>query len=190
MKKTLFVTLFLISIGFTIFSQDKTSLNGFWGIDWKTSKEKVKAALIEKGCTIGEEDSTAIMATGSFTGKEVVILVRFYKDQLFSAMVVYEYEKNRAIQTYESLVSMLTEKYGKPTDTAMKFLSPYYLGDGFEEQAISVNKAIIYSDWEFSDNNRIKCALGKGLRPAIIYVENELDQLSEKVEKEKSKSDL
>lgn len=190
MKRKIICVMIFFYITSLLFADTTDSLSGFWGINWKTSKDETKKQLLLKGCTIDFDEKEILGAKGVFAGKNTLILAKFYNDLLFSAVVFFEKESNKTFSNYDDIVALLTEKYGPPTDSTKYFESPYYWGDGYEEQALKLNKAIVFSDWNFKDGNRIRVALGNLLQPAIIYSNTVIEKQEDAVKREKVKGDL
>jgi len=170
MKKSILTLtlLFLISV---LFAQN---LDGFWGVKWGIGKQEIRTYLASKNIAIAGEDNESIAVVTPFGGKPATISYRFYNNQLYGAMVIYDYVDNLALKNYQSTVAILTEKYGSPTYVESNYESPYYKGDGYEEQAIRLNKGSEFSRWIFKDQNILVCSIGTNLSMSLIYINKEL----------------
>lgn len=62
-------------------------------------------------------------------------------------MVIVVTPDHKAISTYDELSKTLEEKYGKPSDRYRHFTTPYFEGDGYEQQAIRLGKGLLASYW-------------------------------------------
>lgn len=194
MKKFFLLLTLLLLASISLFTEANTTSDGFWGIEWGTSFNVVESSLIDKGVTILAKDQDTLMGEGVFSGRESTILVRFYDNQMSSAMVIFDYEKDRVQYIYDEIVELLTEKYGEPTDNVREFEWPYNEGDDDEEMAIAVGKALIYSEWILSDGNRIKVIIGTRTQykpqVALLYSHKELSEKADERDKERILGDL
>lgn len=194
MKKVVSFFILFTAIIISINSQDNINLTGFWGMEWGSSFNVVESSIIEKGATILAKDPETIMARSLFSGRESTIFVRFYDNQMSSAMVIFDYEKDRVQYIYNETVALLTEKYGDPTDNVREFEWPYKDGDNDEEIAIAVDKALIYSEWILNDGNRIKVIIGTRTqyKPQVVllYSHKELSDKADERDKEIILEDL
>lgn len=94
--------------------------------------------------------------------------------------------------TYESLLSQfneykesLTSKYGQPITDVYKFEDPYYLGDGFELQALKNHKLKLYTLYNGGNNSTIVLSVYTTAQ-VCIDVSNDTNQ--EEHDKEKVQS--
>lgn len=171
-------------------SLDK-ELTGFWGINWKTSKGEVKKIISNKGdYTLTEESAKGMAYKGKFGGSDAIIILYFFENQFYQGVVSYPYEQNRALSKYQTVKEQITKKYGEPAKVVERFQKPYYKGDGYEEQALQLNKGLYMSSWSFVDNNTIYVAISNSLETMLIYENTELSEQNKKIENEKNMEDF
>jgi len=172
--KKLFIGFFCIFICSFVFSE---SMDGFWGIKFGDSKEKVKQVMNEKKCIVIKEEGDFIIFTGVFTEQNVKINFTFFKNQFYTVSVQYPHDKNMAISKWQENMSLLEQKYGEPDKKIRKFISPYMDGDGFEEQAILNNKGILVGQWNFDGGDTISCFIYNDLDTYIMYSDAQINEL-------------
>lgn len=171
-------------------SQDK-ELTGFWGIEWKTSRGEAKKIISNKGDYVLTEDAAdGIAYKGKFGGVDATIVLYFFENQFYRGVVAYPYEENRAFSRYQTTKEQIIKKYGPPTKVAEVFQKPYYKGDGYEEQAIRLNKGLYMSSWSFSNNNTIYVAISNSLDTLLCYENNELTEKNKTIEDQKNMDDF
>lgn len=191
MKKYFFSAIFIIFIMTMTsagFAQAHQSLDNFWGIKWDTDIETIKTIIkTKKNCEIEYIDDENIICAGKFGGKEATITFYFHNKKLYKGVVMYPYEINKAIRNYNEIKSNLIEKYGTAQFDIEDFESPYYSGDGYEEQAVLLNKAHFGAKWIFSDANELGILLTNKLKIAVMYINI---QVNEKIRKEEHKENM
>ncbi len=171
-------------------SLDK-ELTGFWGINWKTSRGEAKKIISNKGDYIlSEETADYLVYKGIFGGSDAIIALYFFENQFYQGIVDYPYEENRALIKYKSIKDQIMKKYGEPTKVVERFQKPYYKGDGFEEQALQLNKGIYMSSWSFADDNTISIVISNKLETLLVYESTELSEQNKKIENEKNLEDF
>jgi len=74
------------------------------------------------------------------------------------------------LRTYSRLKKILSEKYGQPADNNHYFSSPYYLGDGYEEQAVRNNKGSLSTKWpDAVDGSSLGMLVVKTVSVRVFY---------------------
>jgi hypothetical protein len=162
-------------------------------VKWGSSEETAKQVLEGKGMKLVHETKTALNFQGQFAGENTnIIILYFTNSQLYMASVAYTTEPNEALSKYEEYSTLLIKKYGEPDKTVEHFLSPYYKGDGYEEQAIRLNKALIGRQWNFSNNTQILIAptYFNVMLVSIIYTDNVLKNKADQAQNEQNMGDL
>lgn len=190
MRRIVIAILLSCIIGVT-FAQVNQPLDSFWGIKWDSNIQTVKEAVKNKGeYELSIDDKDTLLYSGTFGGGEARILFCFYKEKLYTALVIYPYEANKAIEKYLEVKSQLIEKYGKPKIDVENFKSPYYRGDGLEERAIRINKAFFSAHWFFSDKNEIFLTITPDLDVALKYTNKEAEEELVQAKQKKNLSDF
>jgi len=82
-----------------------------------------------------------------------------------------------AKNSFDKYYGILSEKYGQSKDDYKFFSSPYYDGDGYELQALYVDKCFWTSAWNDTNQNTISLELvsyERGISLTLISYENKI----------------
>jgi hypothetical protein len=135
-------------------------INQFIAKGWvQTQKEAQYTSL--KGKILNEEVSLTIYAT--LTSRKVRKIVLFY---------LSETSWNGALSLYNQKVETITAKYGKQSNIYEDFYDPYYLGDGYELQALDHDKCQwirIWADMAEYPNLNVAVEIGKSAMVMVTY---------------------
>jgi hypothetical protein len=189
-KKTILIFSFLSILQILCFGQEQSNLDGFSGINWNETLQNAEKIMTEKEFIVVSKDNNDLMLKGKFAGENATIILSFFDEKFYRAIVIYEYERNRALSKYNSYVSLMSERYGKPNESIERYISPYYKGDGYEEQAIRMNKGIVSSKWLFNNNCTINVVIVSNLNTYLVYTHESLAQLREDAEKKSKANEL
>lgn len=132
----------------------------FKGILFSVGSDKFLTELQSKGFKLIDSDKneycTIYTLKGNFAGKsDCEIYINTSLDNRVGKLSVYFPEKVEWYSLkneYFSLKDIFTEKYGKPSGTHQTFFSPYYEGDGYEMQAVRLDKIYYMSEWKIGDD--------------------------------------
>lgn len=186
MKKSIFfIFLFLFCI--------KGISQEFMGIKPDSTKEYVIKSFISKGLTLVNINEKYTLLKGKLNNNniEVYIICTPTTNKVWKIGVYFDeqYDWISIKNQYNSLLSILTDKYGKPTDSFHFFLSPSYEGDGHEMLDISLEKCN-YASF-FRKNDFIISVLITQFKQVEIEYENEIISKIDDIERtEKLKSSL
>lgn len=105
-----------------------------------------------KGFVQAEVGKNCIIMEGEFMGKDCVLGIHGTSrtKTVWKVLVVFtkDYTSWYSIKRdYTDIVDSYTEKYGIPSDTYHFFSSPYYEGDGYEIQALKMDKCTYRNFW-------------------------------------------
>ena len=161
-------------------TQPEKVLTGFQGVNWGDSvavARKKMSARKEFKFAPSMSNSTLSFYTGGKLGGEDISLIGFgfSNEGFFKATTFFEPSQGGALQQYKNVQALLKRKYGEPVENERKFMSPYYEGDGYEEQAIRAGKGLIFSIWSFpnkeEDDDLVLSVDGSGdeLSVRLIY---------------------
>lgn len=135
-------------------------INQFIAKGWvQTQKEAQYTSL--KGKILNEEVSLTIYAT--HTSRKVRKIVLFY---------LSETSWNGALSLYNRKVETITAKYGKESNIYEEFYDPYYLGDGYELQALDHDKCQwirIWADMPEYPNLNVAVEIGRSAMVMVTY---------------------
>jgi hypothetical protein len=193
MKKTLLIALLLIP--FIGFSQTTKSIDSFLGIKFGSSKATVTAALKARGGKIDKASNANNLAFDNIKfGHRLTdfIVIRFVNDKAFEADLTFKPEDdNHVIEYYDSLVSDISDVYGKG-DVTKKFSSGFADGDGHEIGALLIGAAEYNTIWTDAKNNAIDATIVKDendLEVQLTYQDDALTALAVAQQKAKDKGD-
>ena len=180
MKKiTILFAAILLSIYSFAQQFDGVDING----DYQVAVGKYKA----KGYKVVETFAKGCKFEGNFGGQSVELyLFKTLKSNLLCKAVIYFGERSTwySIKSeYENFKEIMTKKYGTPTSEHSFFRSPYHAGDGYEETAVKVEKAVFSSYWFNKNGASIGCEISKYMSIKIVY-ENDANMAISKSETE------
>ena len=119
------------------------------GLRWGLPSDSIRKSLIAKDFVFVKEDQDGDLL---FRGKALdeIASVWAFVDagRLVKVNVILVTPDQRARKVYAELKASLTEKYGEPESSFENFESPYYAGDGYEDQAIKLEKATFFTMWK------------------------------------------
>jgi len=119
----------------------------FAKIPWGSSPEKVKEVLGKK-YSLKTEMEGDLLFSGTILGTDATIYTFFNNDKkLVKVVVSLEPAEGKVIDTYDEIKEILISKYGPPDKVYEFFEDPYKEGDGYEEQAIKLNKGHFACFW-------------------------------------------
>ncbi|MDR3127229.1 MAG: hypothetical protein LBU08_01995 [Tannerellaceae bacterium] len=153
MKKAIFL-LVCFTLSISAFSQEHLTfkgvpINGY--LPDFVEEMKKKGFSLE---TVG--DGTAWME-GNFLNEKCSLRMSVTpKSQLVYSVIVMLPKKDSWYSlksSYEEIVAQYRKKYGKPFYFKEDFLSPYYEGDGYELQALSLSKCLYGTYWKLTEGS-------------------------------------
>lgn len=136
----------------------------FMGIPIAGSPIQMGEKLKAKGFVFKEKISNHIREySGTFAGSNVVVDVVSTSNVVWKILVEYPEASSfsRLESDYEDMVGQFKKKYGEPTEHFEFFSKPYYKGDGYEMQALRLDKCNYASYWE-KENGTICVEMSKG----------------------------
>jgi hypothetical protein len=147
MKHILLLVFLLISL--SAYSQEHLTFKGM-PIDGLSSVfvSSLKAKGYEQ--TYKDENGNYIM-TGSFTGKNADLYILATRKSHIVWKVVVSFDQldswTSLKSVYNDYIDLFSKKYGRPKRIET-FKSPYYEGDGYELQALRLEKCIYFTYFE------------------------------------------
>lgn len=130
-------------------AQDATTSMTIAGLPWGVSPDSVKKTLVARGFSAKSADEDGdIEFAGPFLDEDAGLVAFFTKDRKLARVgVILLTADPDARRKYFEVKETLTQKYGKPSFNRERFVSPYYAGDGYEDQAIRLGKAAFLTEW-------------------------------------------
>lgn len=161
----------------------------FNGVPISGSPKTVSDSFKEKGFKVFETSiENTIVMKGEVMGKGVELYIfntpkskKVYKVAIYFDKVDNWYSIK---SDYNSLLNILTDKYGKPDSKYSSFYKPYYEGDGYEMQAVSLEKVSFSAFWFGRENTNISISISKFKMISVGYENAEMVEVNEKEKKE------
>lgn len=149
MKKSLCMVLAAVFMSFNSLAEDTGPV--FSGIPWGSSSTKViselKKANFTSDCNWAFDEDGDIKFIGNIMGYPSVNYALFVNDKLLKMSIKLITKDEVVFAAYEEASKVLVSKYGQPTKKYAFFSSPYYSGDGYEEQAVRLGKGHFIAFW-------------------------------------------
>ncbi len=113
--------------------------------------------LKNSGFSLIKLNGNSATMTGKFTGKdcEIFVTASTKTNTVYKVSVYLPKETSwySAKSTYQSYKEQYQQKYGVPTNSYEFFSTPYYEGDGYELQAVRLEKCTYFTYWELELGN-------------------------------------
>jgi hypothetical protein len=127
----------------------------FADLVWGSSPTEVRAGLVAKGYQdIAADKDGDLGFRGTVLETPVVGRALFAGAKLSAVTVILVTADKDCRSMYSRMKEVLTAKYGPPTQALEFFTSPYYKGDGFEDQAIRLGKGHFDVFWSTPPESR------------------------------------
>lgn len=147
--KRLFILVFLCCFGVVLHAQQHLT---FKSIPIQGSLSEFVGKLKAQGFVVENKYDTGISMKGSFVGFKdcsIIIMATAQTQTVWkvAAFLPDQSSWSSTCSRYEEFKEKYTNKYGKPSEEFEFFMSPYELGDGYELQAIALDKGAWSSYW-------------------------------------------
>lgn len=174
MKKLL--TIIIILFALTGYSQS------YNGIELGKNITYTKKVIVNKGYKYHSVvTDNSITYYKYINGKKTYITLVYtpYTNLVWKILVTVDYASSwmDAKNKYLKYFYILNNKYGEQINENIKFESPYYEGDGYEIQALYLDKAEIYTIYKDQNDNLIMLELdsfNKNTVEILIHYENNI----------------
>ena len=181
MRKIILSLLLFVSTTITFAqSLDGVSISG----DLETAVSKFK----QKGYTFYKYITHGAIMKGVMNYQEVELFIYLTpKSKKIFKMVLYFPTENtwRSLSdSYDHLLGVLKNKYGTPDNSYSYFTTPYYLGDGYELQAVEAEKCGYSAYWFKRSNLTLAIDISQFKQVRISYENDTLVELKDKEEAE------
>ena len=148
--------------------------------DVNTAVAKFKA----KGYTLEKTFEQGVKMKGRVASRDIELWIFLTpKTKKIFKMIAYlsvETSWTSLRQSYVDLLFTLKNKYGDPDDDEAKFITPYYLGDGYELQAVELEKIDYHAYWFRRDNLTVGLEISKYKQVKLIYENNLMMSVKDK----------
>lgn len=197
MRKYLFVVLalFLSTISFAqnndLFDDGHLT---FKGLSLTGPLDDFVSNLVSQGYTLKGSQTVGALLKGSFASESdctIAVLTTKRTHQVYCVAVSFEKKTSWSslkIQ-YQEYKSMLSTKYGEPSKHIERFSSPYYEGDGYELQALRLDKCNYTSFYDLS-NGSVMLTMSNDGSLILYYSDKEGNELNDREERMNAMSDL
>lgn len=168
MKKLLIIAVCIVC-KFSSFSQE------FGGVHIGGDLNTVINNFKEKGMKFVKyaENNTCAFMKGTMSNipMDFMILSTPKTKKVFSLVVLFEQRNTFEFlkKEFDSYFGVLYENYGQPDEVNLDFVSPFYLGDGYELTALRAEKCDYSSIWRNHNGANIELRISKFLRVQISY---------------------
>ena len=155
--------------GVAISGNPKAVADSFKARGYKIFETNIENTTVMKGEIMGK-------------GVELYIFNTPKSKQVYKVAVYFDKVENwYSIKSdYNSLLNILTEKYGKPDSKYASFYKPYYEGDGYEMQALTLEKASYSAFWFGKENTNISISISKFKMVSVGYENDTLVEVNNK----------
>lgn len=182
MKKIL--TIIILLAFFAVTASAQTGHLEFMGIPITGTPIQMGQKLKAKGFTFkGNLDEDIREYTGKFAGNNVSLYVASQNNNVWK--IVVDYIRSNSFTTlksaYNKMVTQFTLKYGDPMGHFEYFKDPYYEGDGFELQALKLQKCCYFTGWSLEKGN---ISVTISAIPSILISYEDLDGVNKKQDNE------
>ena len=147
----LLLALITLSVG-TLYAQDSVTHLEFKGIPLDGPLNKFVSQLEKAGYTVTDRTDDVVMMSGQFTGKNATIIVVGSKKSktVWKVKVLQPKESSwyDIKSNYKKYKESYTKKYGSPSHNYEFFSRPYYEGDGYELQALRLDKCTYFTSYD------------------------------------------
>jgi hypothetical protein len=162
----------LIIILILTFSTSLLKAQVFDGVPVSGNIETFVNKMKEKKYTIVKESELGAVMNGYLAGQSVELFIGSTpKTRQVNRLTLYFTEWNEWTKLkyeYDNILSVFTDKYGKPDDKYNQFLSPY--GDaGTEMTAVENDKALFQCYWWKKDGANLAVSISKYKQVKIVY---------------------
>lgn len=150
--------------------------------------EKFAAELEQKGFS----KLSKKLYEGEFAGENAIIYLSDDEhNNIHTIMVTFNEKTSWAAlkSSFFQFKELYTEKYGRPTRQFSVFENPYYEGDGFEMQAVKLDKTRYASIYEL-ENGDIILTITNECNVAVVYEDKVGSKINDEQKKEKALNDI
>lgn len=197
MKKYLLLVLALF-LSTATFAQDNILFDEghltFKGLSLSGPLDDFVNNLVSQGYVLKESQATGALLKGNFASESdctIVVLTTKRTHQVYCVAVSFEKKTSWSslkIQ-YREYKSMLSAKYGEPSKQIERFYNPYYEGDGYELQALRMDKCSYTSYFNLSDGS-VMLSMSSDGSLILYYSDKEGNDLNDREERMNAMSDL
>jgi hypothetical protein len=163
----------------------------FNGVSISGNTQSVVDSFKARGFKFVDSSENTVVMKGEVTGKpfELYIITTPKSKQVCKVAGYFdEIDSWYGLEAeYNSIINIITQKYNKPDNKYAFFTKPYYKGDGYELQALGVDKVSYSSYWFNKDNLNICVSISKFKMVKVDYENSALMEVNTKEKAELAK---
>lgn len=167
---------FILSLVF-LFLTSFVNSQVFNGVPIKGNLQTCIANFKQKGFTFIKYNEYGATMSGVVANKQVELYIMVTPKSKMVCRVLIYFSKQiswaRLYSQYSEVKEMLTLKYGEPDYNVETFITPYQLGDGYETNAVELEKCNYNSIWLNRNNTNILVEISEYLQIYLSYENNE-----------------
>ena len=196
--KKVFVFIVALATSICAFAQDNSLFDEghltFKGLSLSGSLDDFVGNLVSQGYVLKDSQPLGAILKGSFASEtdcSIGVLTTKRTHQVYCVAVSFEPKTSWSSlkSQYREYKSMLSLKYGEPSKQIERFYSPYYEGDGYELQALRMDKCNFTSFFEVS-NGSVLLFMNKEGYLTLFYTDKEGDAINDREKRMNAMSDL
>ena len=142
----------LVLTGLTACAQNDDTHLEFRGIPIDGKIDSFVNKLERLGYTVSKQAGSNVIMKGTFAGKDATLFILGTPKTNTVWKVAVNFSEASSWSSiksdYKYYKEMFTKKYGTPKDVYEFFAKPYYEGDGYELQALRVEKCFYFTSYE------------------------------------------
>lgn len=128
---------------------------------------------------------TTLVYNNTYAGEPAEYRFNLYKGEFYQVFIYCEkIPQGNLISTWRKFKELLSQKYGNPSYDFYYFQNPYRAGDGFEIQAIRLNKGTAKTYWQRpignGDNIIMSCEISTMPSIEVCYQHVEMREIVSK----------
>lgn len=187
----IFIFLLLISMS-VVFAKENftgTPVTSFQGIEWKAGQEQIERWALDRNAKFIDASSkyngvmTTLIYKGTYGDEQAEYRFTLYKGQFYQVNIYCEsISESVLLDRWQKFKQLLSQKYGNPSYDFYFFKSPYYNGDGYELQAIRLNKGTAKTYWNRpigdGDNAIVSCEVTPMMSLRVTYQHVEIADIA------------
>lgn len=185
MKKT------IITIAIVLFTTF-TFAQSFNGVAISGSMSTAVNAFKAKGFTVVDNLQNITVMKGKIQNQTIELFIKVTpKSKQVYAFSIYfpkHISWSGIRNEYEKYKDILIAKYGQPDSEYDFFSTPYYLGDGYELQALRLEKCSYSAYWFDKENTNISVEMSKYEQVNMTYENEKLIKIRAKEVEEQNKT--
>ena len=160
-----------------------SSAQSFDGVPIEGDLPTAVARFKAKGYTVDKYFDRGVQLKGKVANNDIQIFLFTTptSKKIFKLVGYFDTETSwySLKATYDRMLEKLETKYGAPDSKKAEFITPYYYGDGYELQAVSLEKTNFYCNWYNRDNLTLGLEISKYKQVKLTYENDKMMAIKE-----------